>query len=122
MDTENIVIDAKGKTPGRVATKVVSILTGKDTPQWRPNILPDVRVTVTNAAGVKLSATRLRTKMYYRHSGYPGGLKEEPLERLFARDPAEVVRRAVSGMLPKNKLRKQTMLHLTVLAGEEKNT
>ena len=115
---KTITIDAKGRTPGRVATEVVFALTGKDTPAWRPNVLPDVAVTVTNAGAVRLSATRQRTKMYHRHSGYPGNLNEESLERLFKRDPAEVIRRAVSGMLPKNKLRREALRRLTVLIGE----
>jgi len=114
---ESVIIDAKGRTPGRVATEVIAVLTGKNTPQWRPNMLADQDVVVTNAASVKLSATRLRTKMYRRHSGYPGGLKEESLEHLFERDPEEVMRRAVSGMLPKNKLRTRAMKRLVVLAG-----
>lgn len=116
--TDHITIDAKGRTPGRVATEVVATLTGKNTPAWRPNVLPDLSVTVINAGEVKMSASRLRSKQYRRHSGYPGNLKEESLERLFDRDPEEVVRRAVSGMLPKNKLRREALRRLTVKAGE----
>lgn len=113
-NNESIIIDAKGRSPGRVATDVVKALTGKDDPAWRPNTLPDRRVVVTNAGGLHLSQTKRRSKVYYRHSGYPGSLKEETLERLFSREPQEVVRRAVYGMLPKNKLRAVALKHLTI--------
>ena len=118
--SDKIIIDAKDKSAGRIATEVVSILTGKNTPSWAPNKLPDVDVLVTNAAKVKTTPTRLRTKLYRRHSGYPGNLKEESLESLLKRKPEEVVKRAVLGMLPKNKLRRLAMANLTIIAGEEK--
>lgn len=122
MAKETITIDAKGKSPGRVATEVVKVLTGKDTPAWRPNKLPkNRRVLVTNAAHVELSSTRLESKVYYRYSGYPGGLREETLKHLMARNPEEVIRRAVFGMLPKNKLRAQALKCLEVVA-EKKET
>jgi large subunit ribosomal protein L13 len=119
---DQVIINAKGKSPGRVATEVVRALTGKDTPAWRPNKLPENRrVLVTNAAHVSFSPIRGETKIYYRHSGYPGSLKEETLDELMERKPEEVVRRAVFGMLPKNKLRAQALKRLTVVAEEAGN-
>ena len=118
MPDKTVTIDAKGKSPGRVATEVVKTLTGKDDPSWRPNVLPDRRVIVLNAGRLKLSQTKQRSKVYYRHSGYPGAIKAETLGHLFARRPEEVVRRAVYGMLPKNKLRAKALKKLTIKTGE----
>lgn len=117
----HITIDAKGKSPGRIATEVVRILRGKDDAGWEPNRLPDVSVTVTRAAHMSVPPRRLRTKVYRRHSQWPAGLKEEPLARIWPKRPEEVLRRAVFGMLPKNRLRAQALKRLRVYANEQPN-
>lgn len=118
---DEIIIDAKGKPPGRLATEIVRVLTGKDDPSWAPNLIPERLVIITNARDILVMPHRARTKVYRRHSNYPGGLKEEPFLRLFQRQPEEVVRRAVYGMLPKNRLRAKALkatlcLHKRTLA------
>ena len=117
---ERIVIDAKGRAPGRVATEVVSVLTGKGDAAWAPHRLPDIAVTVINAAAIRISPRVVRSKLYRRHSQHPGGFREEPVARLFARHPEEVLRKAVYGMLPRNRLRARALRHLSILAGGEK--
>ena len=114
---EEIIIDAKGKPPGRIATEIVRVLTGKDEPSWAPNRLPERLVVVTNARDIRVTPHRARTKVYRRHSNYPGGLKEEPFLKLFQRKPEEIIRRAVYGMLPKNRLRSRALRHLRIYAG-----
>jgi large subunit ribosomal protein L13 len=115
---KEVIIDAKGRTPGRVATEAVSYLLGKRSPSWAPNRLPDVSVTVKNVAGLRLSARKLRTKRYRRHSGWPGGFREEPLARVWERHPERVIRHAIEGMLPKNRLRSKALRRLKILLGE----
>lgn len=117
---KKVTIDAKGKAPGRIATEIVRILLGKDHASWAPNRLSDVRVVVTNANAIEVLPHRVRTKVYRRHSGGPGGFREEPFARMFAKQPEEVIRRAVRGMLPKNRLRAEALRRLTVYAGAEK--
>lgn len=115
-----IIIDAKGKSAGRIATEVVRILTGKNQASYAPNVLPgDVSVTVTNAASLRVPTRRARSKVYRRHSGAPGGFREEKLEKVFAERPEEVIRRAVHGMLPRNRLRAQALRRLHVYRGTE---
>jgi len=105
-------IDAANKILGRLATEVAVKLRGKqdsrfDTARFRPQ-----RVVVYNTDRIKLTGRKIFQKQYFRHSGYPGGLKAESLQDLKARDSREVVRRAVAGMLPKNRSRKRFLAHL----------
>lgn len=118
MAARQVTIDAKGKPPGRVATEVVRILRGKDEPSWAPNRLPEVFVTVTNAAAIQKSSHRERTKVYRRHSGAPGGFRTQSFKEIFAEAPEKVIELAVSGMLPRNRLRAQALKRLKVLRGE----
>lgn len=109
------VIDAKGKVPGRVATEVAVILMGKDRTDFSRNKIPDVEVEVTSSSQMSLSAKKLKEKMYYSHSGFPGNLKERSQGHLVrTKGAGEVLRRAVYGMLPKNKLRAQMMKNLKI--------
>lgn len=108
-------IDATGRVPGRVATEVAVLLMGKNRTDFAKNKLPDVEVEVVETSKMKLDPKKLTDKTYYHHSGYPGGLKSETQERVVETKGAkEVLRRAVSGMLPKNKLRAQMMKRLTI--------
>jgi len=110
-----IVIDAKGKRLGRVATLAATKLMGKDTITFVANKIPDIQVCVTNAAQLELTQKKQRGKLYTRYSGYPGGLKQESMKHLLARrGHSEVLKRAVYGMLPKNKLRAQMMKRLVI--------
>lgn len=118
---KQVTIDAKGKAPGRVASEAVRVLLGKDTASWAPNRLPDITVVVTNAQAIEILPHRARTKVYRRHSGGPGGFREEPFLRIFQTRPEEVIRRAVRGMLPKNRLRAHALRRLYVYAGSGPN-
>lgn len=99
------VVDADGKVLGRLATRVARVLIGKDKPEFTPHLDCGDHVVVINAAKVVLTGRKIEQKVYHRHSGYPGGLKETGVKKLLAERPDEVVREAILGMLPKNKLR-----------------
>ena len=115
MAIRNHTIDATGKTIGRVASEAASVLRGKDTPQFAPHIVPDVTVTIENAALLKITEAKRDQKEYTRYSGYPGGLKYQTLRDLIAKKGyTEVLQKAVYGMLPGNKLRKPMMKHLII--------
>lgn len=113
------VVDADGKTLGRLAARVASVLRGKHKPTFTPNIDTGDHVVIINAEKVHLTAGKLRTKEYIHHTGYPGGLKRVNAEALHARRPTELLTRAVKGMLPKNSLGKQMARKLKVYAGPE---
>ena len=108
-------IDAKGKVPGRVATEIAVLLMGKNRTDFARNKIPDVEVEVVSSAQMSLSAKKLKEKMYPRYSGYPGGLKlESQIHVLENKGAREILRRAVYGMLPKNKLRPRMMKNLKI--------
>ena len=108
-------IDAKGRVPGRIATEAAVILMGKDRTDFARNRIPDVEVEVLNSDLMKLEARKLQAKSYYRHSGYPGSLKMLTQKQLVEKKGvSEVLRRAIYGMLPKNKLRPQMMKNLKI--------
>jgi large subunit ribosomal protein L13 len=111
------VIDADGAVLGRLATDVATLLRGKHKPMWAPHIDVGDHVVVVNAAKLAVGPRKAEDKLYWRHSGYPGGIKSESLERLLARDPEKVVRRAVKGMMPKGPLGRQMLRKLRVYAG-----
>ncbi|HWF38978.1 MAG TPA: 50S ribosomal protein L13 [Candidatus Acidoferrales bacterium] len=113
------VIDAKGQVLGRLATRIARLLIGKDKPQFTPYLDCGDHVIVINAESVKLTGNKMDQKIYRHHSGYPGGLKEIPIKLLMQRRPEEVVREAVLGMLPKNKLRARRAKKLRVYVGSE---
>ena len=111
------VVDADGATLGRLATQIATILRGKHRVSFTPSLDTGDPVVVVNAAKIKVTGKKLQDKMYVRHSGYPGGFRAENLEALLARRPEEVIRRAVRGMLPQNRLGEQMMRKLHVYAG-----
>ncbi|MBI4036395.1 50S ribosomal protein L13 [Candidatus Daviesbacteria bacterium] len=116
---EKHVIDANGKILGRLATEVARLLQGKHKTYFVPYLDTGDLVVVTNAAKVKVSGKKATDKFYIRHSGYPGGLKEESFNKLISRRPEVIIEHAVKGMLPKNKLGRARFKKLKVFAGEE---
>ncbi|HWG58990.1 MAG TPA: 50S ribosomal protein L13 [Candidatus Acidoferrales bacterium] len=113
------VVDANGQVLGRLATRVARILIGKDKPSFTPYLDCGDHVVVINAERIRLTGNKIDQKVYRHHSGYPGGLKEESVKSLLQRRPEEVIREAVLGMLPKNKLRARRAKKLRVYAGSE---
>ena len=113
------LVDADGLVLGRLATEVASLLRGKHKPTFAPHIDTGDHVVVVNADKVVLTSGKADAKMAYRHSGYPGGLRSTSYEELLADQPAELVRRSVRGMLPKNTLGRQMLSKLQVYAGPE---
>ncbi|MAF24759.1 50S ribosomal protein L13 [bacterium] len=107
-----IELDASNQALGRLASQVATFLRGKHLVTFQPNIDPAVTVNVKNADKLKISDNKLDQKKYYRHSGYPGGLKTTVMRELYANDPEEVIRKAVFNMLPKNKLRSRMIKRL----------
>ena len=113
------VVDAEGKTLGRLATQIADVLRGKRKPAYTPHVDVGDFVVVVNAEKIAVTGKKLDDKIYYRHSGYPGGLKERPLRDELARRPTEVLRKAVKGMLPRNKLGRAQLTKLKIYAGPE---
>jgi len=113
------VVDADGATLGRLATRIATMLRGQHRATFSTHIDTGDPVIVLNASKIKVTGRKLQAKQYVRHSGYPGGMRTESLERLLARRPEEVIRRAVRGMLPQNRLGEQMIRKLHVYAGAE---
>ncbi len=111
------LVDAQGKVLGRLATDVANALRGKDQPTFTPHVDTGDFVVVVNAKKVKLTGKKLDNKMYYRHTRYPGGLKSTPAKDLLQKKPEEVIKHAVRGMLPKNRLGRQIIKKLKVYPG-----
>ena len=109
-------LDATGQAPGRLATQIAMILRGKTRPDFSPHIDSGGYITVLNASKIKFTGRKLAQKDYFHHTMYPGGLKRTPMKKIFQNDPSEVIKRAVYGMLPKNKLRDDMMKRLTIKA------
>lgn len=109
---KEIVLDVKGKSLGRAASEAAVLLRGKNLPSFEPRIRPTQKLIVQNLKELKIHPTKFRTKVYTDYSGYPGGLKEIGLKDLWAKNPKEVFKRAVWGMLPKNQTRKHTIMNL----------
>ena len=113
------VVDATGQRLGLLASRVATVLEGKHKPTFATHLDSGDHVIVLNAASIEVSGNKLDQKFYARHSGYPGGFKSETLAELLARRPEEVIRRAVKGMLPHNRLGVQQLRKLKVYAGSE---
>ena len=113
------LVDADGQILGRLATEIADTLRGKNKPAYTPHVDTGDFVIVVNAEKVRVTGKKLDQKIYYRHSGYPGGLRERTLAEQLARRPEEVIRKAVKGMLPKNKLAAAQLRKLKVYAGPE---
>jgi large subunit ribosomal protein L13 len=113
------VVDAEGKHLGRLATEIVRVLRGKNKPQYTPHIDVGDFVVVVNADRVAVTGRKAEQKVYRRHSGYPGGMKETSYEQMLARKPTEVLRKAVYGMMPKTRLARKQFKKLKIYAGPE---
>ena len=113
------VVDAEGQTLGRLATQIADALRGKRKPTYTPHIDTGDFVVVVNAEKIHVTGNKLADKKYYRHSGYPGGLKTRTLGEQLERRPEEVIRKAVKGMLPRNLLARQQLTKLKVYAGPD---
>jgi large subunit ribosomal protein L13 len=111
------VVDADGKNLGRLASEIADVLRGKNKPQYTPHVDTGDFVVVVNAEKIAVTGNKMTKKVYYRHSGHPGGLKSETLGHLIDRRPTEVLRKAVKGMMPKNRLAAQQLGKLKVYAG-----
>lgn len=113
------VIDAEGKTLGRLASEAASLIRGKHKPQFTPHVDTGDFVVIINAEKIVLTGNKMADKMYYRHSGYSGGLKVTPAQEMIQKKPERVIELAVHGMLPKNRLGDKMKLKLKVYAGAE---
>ena len=111
------LVDAQGQILGRLAVQVSGLLRGKHKPIFTPHVDCGDSVIVVNAEKIRVTGNKLETKLYQRYSGYPGGLKKEPLQHLLSRRPTEVFRHAVAGMLPKNPLGRRLAKRLRIYAG-----
>ena len=115
-----LVVDATGKTLGRLATEIANVLRGKRKPEYTPHVdTGDFVVVVVNAEKVSVTGKKRQEKRYYRHSGFPGGLRSRTFEEMIARRPEEVLRLAVKGMLPRTRLGRQQLRKLKIYAGPD---
>ena len=113
------LVDAEGQTLGRLATQIADTLRGKRKPQFTPHVDTGDFVIVVNAEKIQVTGNKLDQKRYYRHSGYPGGIRSRTLREQLERRPTEVLRVAVKGMLPKNRLARQQITKLKIYAGPD---
>ena len=118
-EREWLVVDASGKTLGRLATQIADTLRGKRKPEYTPHCDVGDFVVVVNAEKVAVTGNKREDKRYYRHSGYPGGLRSRSLAEMLDRQPEEVIRKAVKGMLPRNRLARAQITKLKVYAGPD---
>lgn len=114
-----LVVDASGQTLGRLATQIADALRGKRKPEYTPHVDTGDFVVVVNAEKVSVTGKKREEKLYYRHSGYPGGLRSRTLGELLERKPEEVLRLAVRGMLPRNRLGRAQLRKLKIYAGPD---
>jgi large subunit ribosomal protein L13 len=119
LEKKWFLIDAEGRVLGRMATTIANILRGKNKPIFTPHVDTGDFVVVVNAEKVKLTGNKLTGKIYYRHSGYPGGLKSTTPKKIIEKKPEELIRIAVKGMLPKNKLGRRLIKKLKVYKGKD---
>ena len=119
VEREWLLIDAEDKNLGRLSTKIAQLLLGKHKPNYTPGVITGANVVVINAEKVAVYPTRMDNKVYYHHSGYPGGLKEITLRDQLAKFPDRVIKHAVWGMIPKNKMGRKIFKNLHVYAGNE---
>ncbi|MGH3003433.1 MAG: 50S ribosomal protein L13 [Gaiellaceae bacterium] len=114
-----VIVDAEGQTLGRLATQIAVRLRGKDKAVYTPHVDTGDFVVVINAEKIAVTGKKLDEKMYYKHSGYPGGLRERSLREQLDRQPTEVLRKAVKGMLPRTRLGRAQLTKLKIYAGPE---
>jgi large subunit ribosomal protein L13 len=117
LDRQWFLVDANGKVLGRLAAELATMLRGKKKPSFTPHVDNGDFVIVINAEKVVLTGKKMKDKIYYHHTGYPGGIKEINAEKLLAKKPTEVLRMAVKGMLPKTSLGRKMLTKLKVYAG-----
>jgi len=114
MERKTHIIDATGQSLGRLASKIAILLQGKHKPEYLPHKDLGDFVVVKNLKKMKITGKKIEQKKYYRYTGYLGGLREIPLKKLWEKDPAQVLKKAVCGMLPKNKLRPKRIKRLKI--------
>jgi len=114
-----VLVDAEGQTLGRLATQIADLLRGKRKPTYTPHCDVGDFVVVVNAEKIAVTGNKLEEKRYYRHSGYPGGLRSRTLQEMLDRRPEEVIRIAVKGMLPRNRMARKQITKLKIYAGPE---
>ncbi|MDP3953982.1 MAG: 50S ribosomal protein L13 [bacterium] len=107
-------VDATNQSLGRVASKIAILLRGKNRATFKPNVLPNEKVEVINSAKMQFTGKKLEQKVYYKYSGYPGGIRATKLKERMAKSPADVLRTAVYAMLPKNRMRAKIIKHLEI--------
>jgi large subunit ribosomal protein L13 len=117
IDKKWVIVDAEGQALGRIASKIASILRGKTKPQFTPHMDTGDNVIVINAEKVRLSGKKMTDKEYFRHTGYPGGVKLTTPEEILEKHPTRLLTMAVKGMLPKNSLGRDLLTNLRVYAG-----
>jgi large subunit ribosomal protein L13 len=113
-------LDARNQVLGRLATQAADLLRGKNKPEFVPYLDMGDTVIITYASEIRLTGRKMDNKIYYHHTGYPGGIRQETAAEVMAKDPTELIRKAISGMLPKNRLRQHWLRRLKIYAGEEK--
>ena len=118
IEKQIYTIDASERILGRLAVEAANFLRGKNQPSYLPYLDRGNRVVVFNAEKLRVTGEKMKKKIYYRHSGYLGGLKKQTLEELFEKNPCEVLKKAVYGMLPNNKLRDKMIRRLKIYKGE----
>ncbi len=114
-----VVVDANGQTLGRLATQIADVLRGKRKPEYTPHIDTGDFVIVVNAEKISVTGRKRTDKMYYRHSGYPGGLRSRTFNEMLQRRPEQIIRLAVKGMMPRNRLARKQLTKLKVYAGPD---
>jgi large subunit ribosomal protein L13 len=117
LDPKWYLVNAEGRVLGRLSTELAKVLKGKNKPSYTPHLDTGDFVIVVNAGKVVLTGKKMKDKVYYRHTGYPGGIREMNAGELMAKKPTEMIRMAVKGMLPKNSLGRQMLRKLKVYAG-----
>jgi len=117
LDQQWYLVNAEGKVLGRLATELAKMLRGKNKPTYTPHVDTGDFVIVVNASKIGLTGKKMKDKIYYRHTGYPGGIKEMNAAKLLAKKPTEMIRIAVKGMLPKNSLGRQMLRKLKIYPG-----
>ena len=119
IDSQWYIVDAEGKTLGRLASRIAHILRGKHKPTYAPHMDMGDHIVVINASKVHVTGRKAEQKVYYRHTGHPGGLKTTPYERVLAEHPDRIIKKAVWGMLPNNALGRKMFGKLRVYGGAE---
>ncbi|MFC1621983.1 50S ribosomal protein L13 [Patescibacteria group bacterium] len=112
-------LDAKGRVLGKIASEASKLLIGKHKPIYTPTMNVGDKVVIVNSDELDVSSKKLKDKLYHRYTGYPGGIKTQSLEKLMKKNSTEVIRKAIAGMLPRNKLHKQRMANLYIYKGSE---